>query len=67
MNGITHLKITIKKNVMNIRINSDSNITGTEELSNFVESTIADGLKDLMLYNQSRSSFNRREQLQKRY
>jgi len=52
---------------MNIRIISDSNITGTEELSNFVESTIADGLKDLMLYNQSRSSFNRREQLQKRY
>ncbi len=30
---------------MTIQINSDNNITGTEELSNFVESTIADGLK----------------------
>ena len=30
---------------MTIQINSDNNITGTEELSNFVESTIAETLK----------------------
>ncbi len=30
---------------MTILINSDNNITGTEELSNFVESTIAEALK----------------------
>ncbi|MEO6538196.1 MAG: HPF/RaiA family ribosome-associated protein, partial [Ferruginibacter sp.] len=30
---------------MIIQINSDNNITGTEELSNFVESTIAETLK----------------------
>ncbi len=30
---------------MTIQINSDNNITGTEGLSNFVESTIAETLK----------------------
>lgn len=30
---------------MTIQINSDNNITGTEELSNFVESTVAETLK----------------------
>jgi len=30
---------------MTIQINSDNNITGTEKLSNFVESTIAEALK----------------------
>ncbi len=30
---------------MTIQINSDNNITGTEGLSNFVESTVAETLK----------------------
>jgi ribosome-associated translation inhibitor RaiA len=34
-----------KKSIMNIQVNSDNNITGTEGLSNFITSIIAETLK----------------------
>lgn len=39
------VKLKLKVNNMTIQINSDNNITGTEGLSNFVESMVAESLK----------------------